>query len=47
MNFFQKAYTNFYFRDDAGSEASEIKFETIEQTALCVVSDMPQMTEDR
>lgn len=39
--------TKFYFRDDAGSEANEIKFETIEQSALCVVSDTPHMKEER
>lgn len=33
--------------DDAGSEVNEIKFETIEQSALCVVSDMPHMKEER
>jgi len=39
--------TIFYFRDDAGSEASEIKFETIEQSSLCIVSDMPHVKEER
>jgi hypothetical protein len=39
--------TKFYFRDDAGSETNEIKFETIEQSALCVVSDTPHMKEER
>lgn len=39
--------TKFYFRDDAGSEASEIKLETIKQSALCVVSDSPHVKEER
>jgi len=39
--------TKFYFRDDAGSEANEMKFETIEQSALCIVSDTPHMKEER
>jgi hypothetical protein len=36
-----------YFRDDVGSAAHIINFEAMEQSAVCIVSDSPDVKEEK